>query len=155
MCQCLQSLTNEEWMKIRTKWWSHLNSVKVNQVKDVPNLQNKSRLFINELKWAMVWKSFNFKNLWNLIIFFQKDILKYYGFFSRSYLFIFRERGREGERQGNINVWLPLIHPPLGTWPTTQACAWLGIEPVTLWFAGWCLIHWAAPARANIIDVLK
>ena len=37
------------------------------------------------------------------------------------YLFIFRERGREGE--GNINVWLPLVHPLLGTWPATQACA--------------------------------
>ena len=33
------------------------------------------------------------------------------------YLFIFRERER------NINVWLPRVHPPLGTWPATQACA--------------------------------
>ena len=31
--------------------------------------------------------------------------------------------GREGERERNINVWLPLRHPLLGTWPTTQACA--------------------------------
>ena len=37
--------------------------------------------------------------------------------------FIFRERGREGEREGNVHVWLPLKHPLLGTWPTTQACA--------------------------------
>ena len=29
--------------------------------------------------------------------------------------------GRERER--NINVWLPLALPLLGTWPTTQACA--------------------------------
>ena len=36
------------------------------------------------------------------------------------YLFIFRE---EEERERNINVWLPLTHPLLGTWPTTQACA--------------------------------
>ena len=27
------------------------------------------------------------------------------------YIYIFRERGREGEREGNINVWLPLVHP--------------------------------------------
>ena len=26
----------------------------------------------------------------------------------------------------NINVWLPLTHPLLGTWPTTQACALIG-----------------------------
>ena len=27
------------------------------------------------------------------------------------------------ERERNISVWLPLTWPPLGTWPTTQACA--------------------------------
>ena len=42
------------------------------------------------------------------------------------YLFIFRERGREGEREGNINVWLPLMRPLLGTWSATQACALTG-----------------------------
>ena len=26
----------------------------------------------------------------------------------------------------NINVWLPLMHPSPGTWPTTQACALTG-----------------------------
>ena len=31
-------------------------------------------------------------------------------------LFIFRERGREGERERNINVWLLLIRPQQGTW---------------------------------------
>ena len=46
--------------------------------------------------------------------------------FSRIYLFIFIERGREGERVGNINVWLSLACPLLGTWPTTQACALTG-----------------------------
>ena len=45
-------------------------------------------------------------------------------FFKRLYLFIFRERGKEGEREGaNINVWLPLMCRPLGTQPATQACA--------------------------------
>ena len=48
-------------------------------------------------------------------------------FFLRFYLFIFREGGgREKERERNINVWLPLVHPLLGTWPTTQACALTG-----------------------------
>ena len=32
-----------------------------------------------------------------------------------------------GEREGeNINVWLPLEHPPLGTWPATQTAALTG-----------------------------
>ena len=43
----------------------------------------------------------------------------------RFYLFIFRQREREEER-GNINVWLPLMQPLLGTWSTTQACALTG-----------------------------
>ena len=38
------------------------------------------------------------------------------------YLFIFRERGRER----NMNVWLHLVHPLLGTRPTTQAHALTG-----------------------------
>ena len=43
--------------------------------------------------------------------------------FLRYYLFIFRERGREGERERNITVWLSLARPLLRTWPLTQACA--------------------------------
>ena len=41
------------------------------------------------------------------------------------YLFIFKIlfMFREGERDRNINVWLPLTHSLLGTQPTTQACA--------------------------------
>ena len=26
----------------------------------------------------------------------------------------------------NIKVWLPLVHPQVGTWPATQACALTG-----------------------------
>ena len=29
----------------------------------------------------------------------------------------------ENEREGNINVWLPITYFPQGTWSTTQACA--------------------------------
>ena len=39
------------------------------------------------------------------------------------YLLIFRQRGREKDRERNINVWLSLCDPPLQTWPATQACA--------------------------------
>ena len=42
------------------------------------------------------------------------------------YLFLDRGKGREKERARNINAWLPLMHPPLGTWPVTQACALTG-----------------------------
>ena len=42
----------------------------------------------------------------------------------KNYLCTFR--GGEGERERNTNVWLPLVRPLLGTWPTAQACALTG-----------------------------
>ena len=47
-------------------------------------------------------------------------------FFKIFYLLIFRQRGREKERKRNINVWLLLARPLLGTSPETQACALTG-----------------------------
>ena len=43
------------------------------------------------------------------------------GFIYLNIVFIFRERGREGERERNITAWLPLMCPLLGTWLATQA----------------------------------
>ena len=87
-------------------------------------------------------------------------------FFFKRILFLFRERGWEGERERNINVWLPLVHPLLGTWPTTQALCLTGnqngnplvprppLNPLSHtsqggkaaydswscgWYLGWCL----------------
>ena len=51
------------------------------------------------------------------IFFFFKDFI---------YLFLDKGEGREKERERNIAVWLPLTHPLLGTWPTTQACPLTG-----------------------------
>ena len=41
---------------------------------------------------------------------------------------LFSERGEGSKEESgrNINVWLPLVHPLLGAWPTTQACALTG-----------------------------
>ena len=41
-------------------------------------------------------------------------------------LFLERRKGKEEEREGNTNVWLPVTCPLLGTWPETQACALTG-----------------------------
>ena len=48
--------------------------------------------------------------------------------FFKDFIYLFSERGegREKERERNINVWLPLVRPLLGTRPTTQACALTG-----------------------------
>ena len=42
------------------------------------------------------------------------------------YLFLERSEGREKERDRKIHVWLPLMWPPLETWPVNQACALTG-----------------------------
>ena len=40
--------------------------------------------------------------------------------FFKDFIYLFSERGerKEKERERNINVWLPLTHPHLGTWPS-------------------------------------
>ena len=50
--------------------------------------------------------------------------------FLKDFIYLFLERGerREKEKERNINVCLPLEHPLLGTWPTTQSCALTGNE---------------------------
>ena len=47
-------------------------------------------------------------------------------FFFKILLVLEIGEGREKDRDRNTNVWLPLVHPLLGTWPATQACALTG-----------------------------
>ena len=65
-------------------------------------------------------------------------------------LFIFRERGREREREGEKHQCVVASQVPstrdLAHHP--GMCPWLRIEPVTLCFIGWHSIHGATPARA-------
>ena len=72
-------------------------------------------------------------------------------FFLFFYFFIFRERGREGGREGNISVGVASHTCPPGDLAHTQPrhVPWLGIELATVWFAGWRSGHWATPARAE------
>ena len=64
-------------------------------------------------------------------------------------LFIFRGRGREGEREGEKHQCVFASHVELtGTWPATQARALTGnwtSDPLVLSPRS---IHWATPARA-------
>ena len=70
----------------------------------------------------------------------------------KKYLFTFKERkgGRKKGRETSVCEryinWLPLTHPQLRTWPTTQACALTG-NWTSYPFPGWHSIHWATPAR--------
>ena len=68
-------------------------------------------------------------------------------FFLRFYLFIFRERGKEGERETSVCGCFSCA-PYWGPGPQPRHVLWLGIQLVALWFPGRCSIHWATPARA-------
>ena len=62
-------------------------------------------------------------------------------------LIYFRQRGRkEKEKERNINVWLPLMHLPLKTWPATQACALTGNRTINPLVYSPYSTHWVTPA---------
>ena len=71
------------------------------------------------------------------------------------YLFLERGKGREEERERNINVWLPLTCPIPITWPVTQACA------LTRTQTGDPLVHrpelnpLSCTSQGNSLDFLK
>ena len=65
----------------------------------------------------------------NLEMMFRKLSFQNHSLFKIIYLFIFRDGKGGREREGNINVWLPLTP---GTWPTTQACALTGTQTGSL-----------------------
>ena len=78
-----------------------------------------------------------------------------YIFCFKDFIYLFLERG-EGRKRGketpvcgclsSTPYWGPGLQP--------RHVPWLGIEPVTLWFAGWCSIPWAPPGRAIYIFLL-
>ena len=59
----------------------------------------------SQLNQSSVILSWSFKRIESIRVISFKEFI---------YLFIFRERGREGERERNINVWFPLARPLLG-----------------------------------------
>ena len=70
-------------------------------------------------------------------------------FFLRFYLFIFRERGKEREREGVKHQCVVASCAPRTGEPGLRPrhVPSMNIKPVTLWFAGRHSIHWATPAR--------
>ena len=48
--------------------------------------------------------------------------------FLKDFVYLFLERGRKGERERSINVWLPVVCPLLGAWPAAQPCALTGSQ---------------------------
>ena len=81
-------------------------------------------------------------------------IVGVFSFFFLNTLFIFREMGKEGEREGEtsmceIHDQLPLTHPQPGTWPAPQPHALTGNRTGELSVCRRHSVHWATPARAG------
>ena len=80
----------------------------------------------------------------------------------RFYLFIFRKRGREGEREGEkhqcfkrIMNWLPRAHPQLGTKPTTQFFALTGSQNGNLLVCGMTLNPLSHTGQGEVMEYPK
>ena len=100
------------------------------------------------------WTHFN---RWGQIIYFNSFSITYLSYLLFTYyflkiLFIFREKGREGEREREKHQCVVASHMPPsgdlacspGMWPR------LGMELTALWFAGWHSIRWAILARTKL-----
>ena len=78
----------------------------------------------------------------------SKPCISFFSFLFKD--FNFREKGREGEREGEKHQCGVASHAThyWGPDPWPRHVPRLGIEPTTLWFTGLCSIHRAMPARA-------
>ena len=94
----------------------------------------------------------------NVVKFPHIYIFSRFSFFKRFYQFIFRERGREGERERETSVCGCSHVSPTGDLacnPRLGQVPGLGIELAAHWFAGPCSIYWAMPARAILLLKVK
>ena len=71
-------------------------------------------------------------------------------FFKRFYLFIFRQKGREGGKHQHV---VASRAPHTGDLASNPGmCPGWGIEPETLWFIGWRSVLWAT-ALLNLFNI--
>ena len=72
--------------------------------------------------------------------------------FFKDFIYLFLERGREGEREGEKHRSVVASCTPHTGDLACNPGMWrrLGIEPATLWFTGRHSIHWVTPAMAKI-----
>ena len=70
-----------------------------------------------------------------------KPHILYFILFFKAFIYLFLEREREKKKERNIDVWLPLEHPLLQTWPAAQSCALTRNLTGDPWFTVWCSVH--------------
>ena len=75
-------------------------------------------------------------------------------YFLKIFIYLFLERGREGGGEGEKHQCVVASHVShSGDLAHNPGMCQLGIKPVTLWFTGQCLVHWATPARVERLVV--
>ena len=103
------------------------------------------RYIVRFLKSLAIWPFGRFVKQWIISSFLplilnwslrqSQEIQIEWGFFYfKIFIYLLLEMGEGRERN---------IRPS----PQPRHVPWLGIEPVTFWFKGWCSIHWATSAR--------
>ena len=79
------------------------------------------------IKVLLYWWRDRYKDQWNRIQVIGRDPYKYSQLtFLKDFIYLFSEGKRGRKREQNVNGWLFLKLPWLGTWLTTQACALTG-----------------------------
>ena len=123
-------------------------------------LSRRSSFFSENTWWNWLWEqqqkplSCWFSELHDVE---RRDFENLCFFFEIFYLFIFRQRGSEGDRDGQKHPRLVASCTPLARESGSQPrhVPLLGIEPVTLWFAGQLLVYWVTPAGAKTSVFIK
>ena len=109
------------------------------------NFETNGFVACGSVFWSLIWGQ---KGQWDRFLGYYLHCLILILFF-KYFIYLFLERGREGEREGEkqqcvVASCVPangdLAHNP-------GMCSRLGIEPMTLWFTSQHSIHWAIPAR--------
>ena len=112
---------------ILDSFWSYLHLSHINHISTTSHLFISASLYFLKIKlqqfFYVLTKCNIFSSFSNAIG--QNKFPNFFHIF-KDFIYLFLERGRDREREKNINVWLPLGHPLLGTWPATQACALMG-----------------------------
>ena len=70
------------------------------------------------------------------------------------YLFISRERGKEGERGTETSISCLSHILNWGPGPQPSHVLWPGIEPAIFQSAGWCSNRWGTPVRVNNVGLV-
>ena len=101
-------------------------------------------LFVSSLETCLFGTSIHFF-IWIMWVFKKRSFV---------YLFISRERGKEGERGTETSISCLSHILNWGPGPQPSHVLWPGIEPAIFQSAGWCSDRWGTPVRVNNVGLV-